>query len=126
MTHHQYPQSYFSAQQTAYRMVLEYSKKNVAEKGKIRHISDQLPAKTQRSLLEKAIAEEIYILDVSKLPLYESPQLHKMARLLNISTTESHDNVHLAWEIAMVIVRDKIAYKFNNDRQLVILKRRKH
>jgi hypothetical protein len=125
MTDPQYPQIYLSSSQMAHRMVQEYTKKEVFEKAEIRHVPSELPVRTQRILLEKIIAEEKYILEVSNLTLYPRKKLENLAKKLHINHGESYDSVHLAWEIALIIVRDKIGYKFNNQRQLMILKHRK-
>ena len=121
----QFPQIYLSACQTAHRMVQEYTKKEVSQKAEIRHIPSELPIRTQRIMLEKIICEEKYILDVSNLTLSPRKKLENMAKKLHINVDQSFDNVHLAWEIALIIVRDKMAYKFNHQRQLVILTHRK-
>jgi len=125
MTDHQYPQIYLSSCQMGYRMVQEYTKKEVMQKAEIRHVPSELPIRMQRILLEKIICEEKYILEVSNLTLYPRKKLEHLAKKLHINHTESYDNVHLAWEIALIIVRDKIGYKFNSQRHLKILKHRK-
>lgn len=121
----QYPQTYLSAAQTAHRMVQEYTKKEVIEKASVRHVPSELPIRTQRNLLENIIAEEKYILEVSSLTLYPRKKLEWLASKLHIDHRETYDNVHLAWEIAMMIVRGKISYKFNKHRQLTLMKYKK-
>lgn len=110
----------YASHLTAQRIVDEYSKAEVVKRSHIRHISEFLTVEQQRKHLIKNIAEEIYILDVSKLTTADSKKIRKLAAKVHIKNIDEKDNVHLAWEIAMFIARDKLHYKFNKNRDIVL------
>ena len=115
-------QACFVAKHQAKRLVSEYTKDEVRTRGKIRGISDLLTMTQQRMLLEEAIAKEMFILDVSHLTMEKKVKLQKLASRLKIDQVKQFDSVHLAWLIALTMVKDKVKYKFNSHREIIMIK----
>ena len=121
-------QTCFSAQQKAHKLVAAYTKSETAERLKLRHITDG-----NREALEAAITREIYILDYTDMLLWTRAQLNALARRvvancedvcdeLSVARTKTLTQHELAWMIAMVMVRDRVRYKFTKARRIMILK----
>jgi hypothetical protein len=111
----------FFAQQYAHKIVSEYSKSEIYKRAKLRNILPDLSLEKQKNLLEDMITREMYILEMTNLPLWTPEKLKNLAKKLKLDTKQYPDTVHLAWMIALVIIRDKIPYKFNKNREIVIL-----
>lgn len=111
-------QTCFTAQQSAQRLVNTYTKEEVLQRAKLRNIPSDLPLKQQRYLLQDRITREIYILEYTRMTQWSQTKLRRLATRLHIPT----DTEHLAWMIAMVIVRDQIPYSFTSKKNIQLLK----
>ncbi len=110
----------YTTQQTASRVVNEYTVEEMRKRADLRIISDSWGTADRRKLLEKAIAQEMYLLEASQLTLESPSILNKLARACRLATGKEFDSVHLAWEIAMVIVRDQIPFRLSPQRKLIV------
>jgi len=111
----------FFAQQSAHKIVSNYSRNEVEKRAKLRNISTQQPLELQKSQLQDQITREIYILEISNLTLWPTSKIYSLSRKLKIKPQDFPDTVHLAWIIALTIIRDKIPYKFNRKRDILLL-----
>lgn len=111
----------YACKLNAARLVGEYSNEEVRQRADLRHIPATIKLSERRRLLEAAIAQEMYWLEMGQLTLQPRATLRAWARQLHIPFSPQTNNVHLAWEIAMVIVRAQIPVKVTNDRKLLLL-----
>lgn len=122
-----YKQVCFASQQKAHHLVYEqYTSKEIRNKASLRGIDSQSSLSDQRSRLEDCITRELYLLDLTGLELQDEKTLHSLAKALHLDPSDFRDNIHLAWMIVMVIVRDKIPYKLNRRRNIVLTGQRKN
>jgi len=111
----------YTTQQTASRVVNEYTVEEMRKRADLRNIAmNDLTLAERRKLLEQAIAQEMFILEASQLTLESPSNLHKLARACGLTPGKEFDSVHLAWEIAMIIVREQIPFRFTAQRKLII------
>jgi hypothetical protein len=119
-----YKQICFVAQQTAHRLVTDYTKDEINQKALLRRIDTKLSFTKRKEALEDQLTREIYILEVTKMIMWPPEELHPLAKKLNIDPQDFPDTIHLAWMIVMMIVRDKVPYRFTSHRKLEILKKK--
>jgi hypothetical protein len=111
----------FAAQQQAVKQVEQYTRAEVKTRASYRGIDiDQHETKI-RAALSDCIAREMYILSVSQMSSWSRAEREKLARSIGISVNKQNQQ-HLDWRIAVKIVKDKLKYRFDDRRRIVIVK----
>ncbi len=118
-------QSYEAARSDTIKQTSEYNKTEVAEKISVRGISADLELQEQRNLLLDAISKEKMILDMSEMKMWERPRLEELAVELYIPNVDSYDTNHLALQIAVTIVKNKLEFKIPVRGELVLCNTRR-
>jgi len=120
-----YKQICFVAQQTAHHLIEDYTKEEIDQKARLRRVDMKLPLKKKKEVLEDLLTRELYILDVTNLTLWSPDELHPLAVKLKIDPNDFPDTIHLAWMIAMMIVRDHVPYHFTTKRKIQLVTKHK-
>lgn len=115
-----YKQICFAAQQKAHTLVEAYTFDQVAEKAELRGLKADSP-KLLRTALKNVITKELYILEVTRMELWPKKDLEKLGRGLELTKAQMQnvgDEIHLAWLIALMLIRDQHPYEFTSERKI--------